>query len=395
MRFQTAAKRAAVLLAVLCFCLTAAGAVEIVPDGQPIERALASLSQEPVAMMELSNITVNTSASGCYVSNVAWYDSDWNPAYNGTFGTNLYHVEIQLTAMAGYYFPETVQGYINNSQVALSRDPSGAIVTLSNDYAPAIWAPTVNFPPKSTTVEAGQWADFWVSGSYTASYEWYLLSPTGEKLALADIQSKFPGVPVPENYNDTLIINQVPPEMNGWKVVCTFISAGGISRKDSSPATITVKGAEAAPSPSPSPSPTPSPSPSPTPEASASPSPTPSAEPEEHVHSFSSAWYSDGESHWHQCRCGEKADQAPHDFQWTKTGALGRRQEEGVCQICGYTTDRAPDSGGESGDSGVDMSSFRVIFYAAAVLLAAGIVILIVHSLMDRKQGRHSRKRRR
>ena len=58
-----------------------------------------------------------------------------------------------------------------------------------------------------------------------------------------------------------------------------------------------------------------------------------------HNHSYSTAWKYDETNHWHECACGDKADNAVHDFRWvvdkeaTET-EKGSKHEE--CTICGY-----------------------------------------------------------
>lgn len=373
---------------ILCFCLTAMGAAEVVPEGQAVHRALAALNRDPVALSPLSDFTVTTSANGCYVDSVTWYDSNGSPVYEGDFGTDSYRVEIQLGVLDGFYFAEDVAGYINNSECSISRDPSGTMVTLSRDYVPVIWAATIYNHPKSTTVDAGHWADFWVSGVNVAKYDWRLESPSGTKLALEDIQTVFPNVPVPENGNDTLIINQVPPEMDGWKVICTFVSAGDITRTDSNPATITVNGAKPTPSPTPEPTPTPTPT--------ATPEPTPSPTPE-HVHEFDEVWFKTAERHWRQCACGERTEEGPHSMEWTETVPATSRadgEEQGVCSVCGYTETRplAFDKG-SSQSGGPNLGTFRILLFAAAALVALGTLTIVILSIRDnsrrRRRGRH------
>lgn len=56
-------------------------------------------------------------------------------------------------------------------------------------------------------------------------------------------------------------------------------------------------------------------------------------------HSFGKGWVSDEKNHWHECDCGEKAEQAAHSYKWvvdkeaTETEA-GSKHEE--CEVCGY-----------------------------------------------------------
>lgn len=424
-------KTAVLLLLVFCFCLTALGAgdgqiwedgfgdldngsgggsgsggwaesggtdggdgwSDGFQDGQAVNRALAALSQDPVAMMPVSNIGVNTSASGCYVNNVTWYDSQGVLGGDAVFGTGSVRVEIRLMTLDGYYFPNNAAGYINNSPCDIQWESANSVV-LSKDYAPAIWDVTIVNNPKSKTVDPGKWADFWVSGLYAKGYEWYLVSPSGAKLALKDIQTQFPNVPVPENNKDTLIINNVPLEMDGWKVVCTFISAGDISRKDSQAATITVRGAKASPSPSPSASPSPSPTPSAAPSASPSPGPGGQPVPEDHEHSFPVTWTSDETGHWHECVCGERSGFEEHTLTWTVAREATKKEsglEEGACEVCGYQTSRELPYE-EDGLSSA-MRGFRITFFVVLALLVVGIVILIVQSVRDSRRRRRRRRR--
>ncbi len=57
-----------------------------------------------------------------------------------------------------------------------------------------------------------------------------------------------------------------------------------------------------------------------------------------HTHSYGTEWKYDGTNHWHECKCGDKADTAAHSFQWvidkaaTKE-ATGIKHEE--CTVCG------------------------------------------------------------
>ena len=85
--------------------------------------------------------------------------------------------------------------------------------------------------------------------------------------------------------------------------------------------------------------------------------------PPSHTHSYGTEWKYDDTDHWHECECGDKADTAPHSFQWeidkaaTKE-ATGIKHEE--CTVCGAkrsentVIDKLPDGGNTSntGSSG-------------------------------------------
>lgn len=53
----------------------------------------------------------------------------------------------------------------------------------------------------------------------------------------------------------------------------------------------------------------------------------------------SDKWLSDDNTHWHQCACGDKIDEAKHDFEWVVVKAptateKGSKQQE--CKVCDY-----------------------------------------------------------
>lgn len=53
----------------------------------------------------------------------------------------------------------------------------------------------------------------------------------------------------------------------------------------------------------------------------------------------SDEWLSDDDTHWHQCACGDKIDEAEHDFEWVVVKAptateKGSKQQK--CKVCGH-----------------------------------------------------------
>ena len=53
----------------------------------------------------------------------------------------------------------------------------------------------------------------------------------------------------------------------------------------------------------------------------------------------SDEWLSDDNTHWHKCACGDKIDEAEHDFEWVVVKALtatekGSKQQK--CKLCGH-----------------------------------------------------------
>ena len=60
-----------------------------------------------------------------------------------------------------------------------------------------------------------------------------------------------------------------------------------------------------------------------------------------HVHSYSDFWEANDISHWHQCTCGDHADEAFHTYQWTVLKAATKTEDgeqKGVFSVCGHET---------------------------------------------------------
>ena len=131
-----------------------------------------------------------------------------------------------------------------------------------------------------------------------------------------------------------------------------------------------------------------------------------------HTHSYGTEWKYDGTNHWHECKCGDKADTAAHSFQWvidkaaTKE-ATGIKHEE--CTVCGAkrsentVIDKLPDSGNTdntgSGDNSTDKpgkddstkcpqtgDSNNLIGWLAALYVSGGVLTLLGVSGKKRKE---------
>ena len=131
-----------------------------------------------------------------------------------------------------------------------------------------------------------------------------------------------------------------------------------------------------------------------------------------HTHSYGTDWKYDDTNHWHECKCGDKADTAAHSFQWvidkaaTKE-ATGIKHEE--CTVCGAkcsentVIDKLPDSGNTgntgSGDNNTDKpgkddsikspqtgDSSNLIDWLAALFVSGGVLTVLGVSSKKRKE---------
>ena len=184
-------------------------------------------------------------------------------------------------------------------------------------------------------------------------------------------------------------IRNVPAAMDGWTVKCTFSGPGGSAVSNS--ASIKVMAAET-PAPTATPKPTVPPTPSAAPVATAAPDSAGT-----HSHEFSSTWSMDADSHWHECACGEKAQEALHSMEWTVVTEATKKAEgteKGVCSVCGYTETRSL-AYEEDSDGGVGF--MRYVFIGIIVLIVLAVVGLVISSIAEsrrRKRRREARRRR-
>lgn len=100
-----------------------------------------------------------------------------------------------------------------------------------------------------------------------------------------------------------------------------------------------------------------------------------------HVHSYSDFWEANDISHWHQCTCGDHADEAFHTYQWTVLKAATKTEDgeqKGVCSVCGHETVQPIPAGSVTEEPEVKTpakkSGVNVLMLAFG-LLAAGVVI--------------------
>lgn len=379
---KTAARWFVIICLILCMGVSAMP-VKAHADSS-IDKVLATISHVPVALMDVSNITAATSTPGCDIVSYRWSDS--YGTMSGWFSTSECRVSIRIQAYDGYFFGENVAVYLNNEAVSFTRDPEGKYIDLTREYTPLVWAPTVIKHPGGETVEAGGWASFVATATYTSGSTWRFVSPEGKYFTAEELCEKFPGVGVEDNGEGKLKVYNIPAEMDGWKAVCRFDGPGGTV--DSSGAKITVKSAAPAVTPSPEPAP------EPTPEAT----PEPEKEEEQHEHSFSDKYSGDLMNHWQLCDCGETTEKKAHTMQWTVTKEAGREEsgeEQGVCSVCGYSQTREiQPTGGSNAAVGDDESGLGKFGILIRVLLAiAGIVGGFILIMYIRYRARRKRAR--
>ncbi len=349
------------LLSVLLICclvlsVGAAARTGASADDAVISKVLTTLSSTPVALVDPSLITVATSSPGCYIVSAGWFNANNQPV-TGAFNSETYRLEIVIGASDGYILDPNVACYLNNSAITSAVSADRRTVVLTREYTADVWAPTIYKNPGDETVDEGGWASFVVAGSYVREFKWILVDPTDKiTIPISELKNHYKSMDSSGDGSSKLLLYNIPYDLNNWKVICNFVGAGNNNVTRSQPAILTVR-----PDPS-RVTATPTPSPTATPAAVVS---SPEIEPSEeleaavqeetHVHDFSGAWLYDARGHWHECpEDGVAADEGLHAFTWTEIQpATDTEQglEEGVCQICGYTTTRKTGASPSNTDS--------------------------------------------
>ena len=382
------------VLLCLCACLTLFSLR--VPEASAeseIGKVLATTSYDPVALMDVSEITAATSTNGIYIVEYNWFDLNGGYLLTSRFGSGPVEVSITFAAHDGYVFAGNVAVYLNNRPADYVLSPDRHTLTLTRVYDPMIWMPSIIKSPGDEYVDEGGLASFVAAATYAEGFQWFAANPeSGEAVSVYDIPEVIDIQS--DGVQSRMNINNVPAWMDGWQVYCRFVGAMGYTQ-NSSRATLHVNPMPIEPdapveteepeeTPVPTPSPTPAPTPSPTPSPTPAPTPTPAPA---HVHAFPDAWRFDDTFHWRECACGERVEQGAHSMVWEVVTPASRKApglEHGVCAVCGFEGDRPLAYQGPG-------PAVRLAVIGVGGLLALTGVVLLVDSLRHprRKEGRH------
>ena len=171
----------------------------------------------------------------------------------------------------------------------------------------------IKHPGNEKTNEGGL-VSFVAYASFADNSKWTILDTEGNSYPAEELEKKIPGVNSEISY-DKLNIGNVPAEMDGYRVKCSFSGPGGIAETNYAKITVIY---EKPPEPSPVPTPEPTP---------------------KHEHEFSTSLSSDAGYHWYGCECGERKDLTEHSFTWTQQTAASLENYglvKGECGVCGY-----------------------------------------------------------
>ncbi len=64
-----------------------------------------------------------------------------------------------------------------------------------------------------------------------------------------------------------------------------------------------------------------------------------------HEHSYGTEWKYNDTTHWHECSCGAKSEEAKHTLEWTESKDGSKDYQK--CEVCGYKTEEVAHTYGD------------------------------------------------
>ena len=133
--------------------------------------------------------------------------------------------------------------YCRFSNDAGSANTAPALITVTGSGAavPAANLPRITKNPTGETVAVNGKCQFVTRYENAKWAEWHFVSPDGTRdLTHVQAQEAFPTLKIQKGNTKDMTLDNIPAELNGWKVYCRFINDAGSA--DSEAALITIKG---------------------------------------------------------------------------------------------------------------------------------------------------------
>ena len=246
--------------------------------------------------------------------------------------------------------------------------------------------------PGGEIVDEGGSCAFTVKGENVEHYAWYFVND----YIIIPVKQKddyFPGLKISGASDYKLKLSNIPPELDGWSVMCELSNAVDMAESDTALIRVNTKG-----TPAPTGEPTAEPSLEPTAGPSDEPANDPVAEataeaPAAHTHTFDGVYRSDSRQHWLECACGERTAAADHVVTDWKTVAEPTKTEPGVrrgyCAVCGAEVLEDIPYDPNTENEGTDITSLlTTIGLALAGVALVGCVIALVLVAVKSKQSK-------
>ena len=355
----------------------------------------------PIVGQDYSAFYAQTTTSGVTVTGWSLAD-DSGRQCSGKVENRRYTLGVNVSSqVVNAFFSADTKAYINGEAANISVSSDRLSATVTRVINAKLVAPTVWKHPTDETHDAYGTFSFSASASpYYDSVQWYIQTPYNQKYKAEEIGSYFDGVACTVHDHgtggSTCNVSGVLPSMDDWMVYCSFIGPGG--ETSTNRATIHVKNASALLE-------TPAPAAVPAP-VQASPSPSvyivETPEPTSNVwvieEDWSDEWSYDSDYHWHESKIPQVTDvdgKAGHQMTWTEPRAATKKadgEEQGVCDICGYTETRSTLYTKPQRESkGVPSAVKWIIGIVGGIIVLAAAVIFIQYLKDKAKRKRRAR----
>lgn len=255
--------------------------------------------------------------------------------------------------------------------------------------------PSVTKSPSGETVTENGSCSFIARADGADTITWYLTDGKNN-VAAKSAAKKFSGLSVSGSSEEKLKLSNIPLSLNGWKVYAEFENEAGKVQSDKAAVNVTANAPAATEAPVTTPEP---PADGPDPDIGEPAEDPGTDEPaeapgEEHVHTFGLNWSYDEDGHFHECECGEHADDEAHDMLWQVLKKPTKKvpgQRVGLCSVCGFSVTESIPVSEASGTK----TLLIVLLIVCAVLLVGCAVFLGLYLYREYQKKKRIERRRR
>ena len=141
--------------------------------------------------------------------------------------------------------PETLNGWkvycrFSNDSGSANTEKAKITVNGAGNGTAGAGIPKVTKSPTGETVQVGGSAWFVAKHENAIWAVWHFVSPDGTRdLSYGDVGGEFPGLKIIGGDQSTMQLQNIPSELNGWKVYCAFRNNMGSANTSSAQVTVT------------------------------------------------------------------------------------------------------------------------------------------------------------
>ena len=187
----------------------------------------------PYVGEDVSTFWADSSVVDTVVTGIRLVDDYGNQCW-GKVENRSYTLSIDIrSAAVNARYTSSTSAHINGVAAEIYVSDDGTTATVSRHIQPRLMAPTIWKNPGDERHASGSVFSFVATGSPNCeSYRWYLRTTAGQTFPVEEVSSHLNGVTASVidhgSNSSTCNINNVPVDMDGWKVYCVFTGAGEV-----------------------------------------------------------------------------------------------------------------------------------------------------------------------